>query len=842
MTRRPINFIDDIMRDVLNDKSIVPIVGNITSDYKVTYNIISPRIKKVNSVKSLPIISDPLRGLYTSLRPLFMKVLSNPQLTSLLIPLWHLYFAKIDLTNYEIRLYKPLNWNNNSKYYEVRIGNMMYRPYDYDNNDPKVVAHYINNRFNISAEVYSPFRVNYLDLNNLPDFKADTLEKTYFPTLLIYTRVGNNKHLKHLLIFAKDPAIEIRSVVPVCASLDSKIIFIGISCDKLKKILNTHDLDNFINGINIRIYNKSSGKRKDSELLDKGNEILHMASFDDITKLFKSISLVDTKLYLDQAICKKLFPSTSKTDDQATCKQLFSLTSKTDPPLYEIYSISNVNVLRYLYGYRIRFKIFSSYLSPPVIFYEDQNKVRGYGFSIFRTNGILLRINKNKLEKILYGILTIDNDLYKILEAKFYLYTNSISGPYNNNFFGSYIDYERVSENILYRQPDPKLNNEKFIKFIMDNAAYSLAFLLIRAISSILNTSIDNFILYLDNNENNIDIYILEKSSEGLGFTETMINKIFDNSNDMIEFYNLILGALYNQGIINTGNDICRLRYSRIQGEYDRQLNMVTSVNNDIKSIANYTEKILNSWIKRFNTEFPWDFLRNSILDYIYDDDKPLYNKILKDSRLKSSIEIVYGKYSQVCWDGCMQCIRLPEENGLLQPDYEIFLTSRRLGARIIETFKSYASNTYISTVDKNNYRHTILNLIDKAKLIIIVSPFFDEEMKEVFNKLFDKINKKEQINIIIFTRKTTYNENRELFEKLKKNAKIYTIDNLHSKIYIFDDKILWGSVNLTSSSLQRNIETLTISDSRVNLYDILGDFIENVLRENKWSFNQFFS
>jgi len=111
--RRPtkrINFIDDILREVLNDKSIVPIVGSISSDYKVTYNTISPNVRKVNSIKFAPAIPDPIRGLHTSLRPLFMKVLSESESTSLLIPLWHMYFAEIDLTNFEIRLYTPLYW------------------------------------------------------------------------------------------------------------------------------------------------------------------------------------------------------------------------------------------------------------------------------------------------------------------------------------------------------------------------------------------------------------------------------------------------------------------------------------------------------------------------------------------------------------------------------------------------------------------------------------------------------------------------------------------------------------------------------------------------------------
>jgi hypothetical protein len=821
--RRPtkrINFVDDILREVLNDKSIVPIIGNISSDYKVTYHIISPNERKVNGIKSAPAIPDPIRGLHTSLRPLFMKVLSESKSTSLLIPLWHMYFAEIDLTNFEIRLHTPSCWidNNNSRHYEIQIKKITYRPYDYDNKDFKIVEHFSRNKSSIKAEIYSPFRVNYLDLNYLPDFKLDTSNKKYFPSLLIYTKMGDKKLLKHLLIFAKDPDIKIESAVPVCASLDFKVIFVGISCDKLKKVLVTDDLDDFINGTNIKIINKGNN----SELLDKGEGIQRFVAFDDFTKLFKSFSLVNTKLHWDQRNRRKLFPSTSNSK-----------------PLYEIYFISDVDVIRYLYGYRIRFKSFTPYLSPPVIFYLDRSKLRGFGYLIYRTKGILLRIDNEQLEKLLYGILTVDNYLYNILKAKFFLYTKSKNSTLNDDYLGSYIDYQKVSENILFGKPDNEKDDETFVDFIMENAAYSLAYLLIRTISNKLNTDINNFILHLEKNKNEINIYILEKSSEGLGFTETITDTIFGNPNSITDFYDNILRSLYKGGIIDTNNDECKIRFSRTQSNYNKLLNIARNTNNNIDVITKRIEEILNDWQKRFNTEFPWDFLRNSILDYIRDADKQLYNKIISDPVLKSGIEIVYGKYSQVCWDGCMQCIRLPEDNDLLPPDFEIFLTSRRLGARIIEAFKSYTSNPPPSTINRDNYRNTILNLMDKAKLIILVSPFFDEETKDIFDKLLEKFNRKELMRVLIFTRETTYNENKDRFEKIKEFAKIYTLDNLHSKFYIFDNNILWGSVNLTSSSLQRNIETLTISNSQATLYDILGDFIKNVLKEKKLSFSQ---
>lgn len=804
--KRIVNVVDDILREVLNNRSIVPIIGNINSDYKVSYNILSPK-KIMRKSSKLPTISDPLTGLYTSLRPLFIKTFSRPHSTSILIPLWYFYFAKLSKNYNEIDLYTPDCWVKYpySAHYEVRIGDVRYIPYNYDPDEVKQITY--SDNFKASVEVYSPYRINYLDFDYIPAINPNNIEDESFPSLLIYTNEGNKKHLKHLLIFMRD-ANNNSSNIPVCASLDSKIVFIGVTCEKLSKYLDKDNLNDFINSIKICLISKSSKR----ECLYIRQGIESVKTFDDLVKLFKSVSLVATRLYLDKSELKQLFPFNDQLDQ-----------------LYTIYLINNVNIVRYIYGYRIRFKTFSYYYSTPVIFYDKDRKSRGYGYTIYNTKGIQITIDKKELKKILYGILVIDNELYRILRAKYILYKNSFSHVYSS-YLGGYINYEKISgivRNSNLGNLQSNYNMDDFIEFVITNAAYSLTYLFMRAISSILNTSIDNFILYLDMSQNDsIKIYILEKSSEGLGFTETMINQIFSNNNNMKRFYDLIISTLYKDDIIDTKNDTCQIRFSKTQLDYGNRLNKISAINNDIKEISKYAEEVINEWEIKVKTDFPWDFLRNVVLDYIHEKNNKLYSSIVNNQILKSSMEIIYGKYSKVCWDGCMQCIRLPEENGLLQPDFEIFLTSRRLGARLIEVLRSYLLPHSITTV--NNYKDTLLNLLGNAKrVIILVSPFFDDTMKEIFDKLLSKVNESNSMRIIIFTRENSYKEHKDIFEKIRKFAKIYYIDNLHSKIYIIDNIILWGSANLTSTSLQRNVETLTQTDALHVLYNILGDFIQ---------------
>lgn len=98
-----------------------------------------------------------------------------------------------------------------------------------------------------------------------------------------------------------------------------------------------------------------------------------------------------------------------------------------------------------------------------------------------------------------------------------------------------------------------------------------------------------------------------------------------------------------------------------------------------------------------------------------------------------------------------------------------------------------------------------LLSLFAESKNIVIISPFIN------FSKFFDYYNG-ESIKIAT-------NFTNEIFERTssdinffvraaENNAEISHIENLHSKIYVFDDCIIIGSSNFTYGGLKKNVET----------------------------------
>lgn len=98
-----------------------------------------------------------------------------------------------------------------------------------------------------------------------------------------------------------------------------------------------------------------------------------------------------------------------------------------------------------------------------------------------------------------------------------------------------------------------------------------------------------------------------------------------------------------------------------------------------------------------------------------------------------------------------------------------------------------------------------MLSLFAVSKNIVIISPFIN------FSKFFDYYNG-ERIKIAT-------NFTKEIFERgssdieffvraTENNAEIRHIENLHSKIYVFDDCIIIGSSNFTYGGLKKNVET----------------------------------
>jgi phosphatidylserine/phosphatidylglycerophosphate/cardiolipin synthase-like enzyme len=129
-------------------------------------------------------------------------------------------------------------------------------------------------------------------------------------------------------------------------------------------------------------------------------------------------------------------------------------------------------------------------------------------------------------------------------------------------------------------------------------------------------------------------------------------------------------------------------------------------------------------------------------------------------------------------------------------------------------------------------YKEELVNelkrLIDNSeKFLSIVSPYFEiwPEIYDSFKKLIEK-----NVKIKIFVRddkrnKFEYDYMIETIKKLK--IEIYSIKQLHAKIYINEKKAIIGSINITENAFSKSEEIGGITNND-NEYKQIKDILEN--------------
>lgn len=137
-----------------------------------------------------------------------------------------------------------------------------------------------------------------------------------------------------------------------------------------------------------------------------------------------------------------------------------------------------------------------------------------------------------------------------------------------------------------------------------------------------------------------------------------------------------------------------------------------------------------------------------------------------------------------------------------------------------------------------SEHNNTILNSIKATKKkISIVSPFIGFYTA----KLLSEIVKDNSLECIIITRfyREDFLNNASSLEGLKilnnVGAKLYALQDLHSKLYLFDEDVaIAGSANFTMGGFKFNHELSFIIEDEKKLYNDLSIYFENLLLEIK--------
>lgn len=121
-----------------------------------------------------------------------------------------------------------------------------------------------------------------------------------------------------------------------------------------------------------------------------------------------------------------------------------------------------------------------------------------------------------------------------------------------------------------------------------------------------------------------------------------------------------------------------------------------------------------------------------------------------------------------------------------------------------------------LNTVETNKSLFELQS--NNKKLEMIISPFINH--RKFLNGISKDTCIVTRFNINVFYKRSS--DFVLLKELHKKGIKIYALNELHSKIFLFDDCLITGSSNLTFSGLYKNVETnifMTRNDSEFNSF-----------------------
>ena len=122
--------------------------------------------------------------------------------------------------------------------------------------------------------------------------------------------------------------------------------------------------------------------------------------------------------------------------------------------------------------------------------------------------------------------------------------------------------------------------------------------------------------------------------------------------------------------------------------------------------------------------------------------------------------------------------------------------------------------------------------ILNSKHKILICNPWLDPE-HHVIKNLIAALNKKTSVEII--TLPPSKEKYRKALNKLSSNgAKIYFVENLHAKIFVFDFRyLIIGSTNLNTTSLGRNHEA-ALYTNKIDVIDNACEYIDELKKNSQ--------
>lgn len=426
------------------------------------------------------------------------------------------------------------------------------------------------------------------------------------------------------------------------------------------------------------------------------------------------------------------------------------------------------------------------------------------------TRAIALSIDSTWLRETIKELLLKDSELYTWVYIKYFILQNLDVNDVRRvaSFFWNLIRSNRNQmTNRFNRGLKSREVDDDLITFGCQILLHTLSHVMHEDIIAKLQTNPNN-IVYSYSEEPESDgkyrIFLFENAERGLGLSESFASRIRKEGR-------MIITKMIDDII-------------QIQLFHSRSLVSSASLeeaSENVRTILNH----LNFYNRTMQTNYGI-FVPVEIVRYILAREDRDTARLVTREDVSTFMDDILST-SQMCWDGCYQCVRL--ETGCHNPPYEqMFLVSKNLLLALLNKVRVLFSKTLTSTsstVTEGIEKKTILE-VGKAKNLFnyiksaqnnvkITSPWISEKVAKDICDLALKNDISFEILTSMDTSVRTHKNALRIFKQAsipKIKVRIIEDKQLHAKMVLIDQSsFIIGSANLTLSGLYENVESYVV-------------------------------
>jgi hypothetical protein len=443
------------------------------------------------------------------------------------------------------------------------------------------------------------------------------------------------------------------------------------------------------------------------------------------------------------------------------------------------------------------------------------------------TRAIALAIDANWLREFVNELLRKDSELYTWIYTKHFILQNLDVNDVRRlaAFFWDLIRSSRNRmTNRFKRGLESRAVDDNLVTFGCQTLLHTLSHVMHEEMIAKLQTSSGNIVYAYSRrpeSDGKYRIFLFENAERGLGLSESFALRIQKE------------GSMFVPKITE--------EIIKVQLLHSRSLVSSVSLKDaseNVRTIMTHLDSYNRAMQTNYGISVPVEIARYILAR----EDRDTARLIFRED-VSAFIDDILST-SQVCWDGCYQCVRL--ETGCHVPPYEqMFVTSKNLLLALFNAWHSMSDELAAKppAAPKGVKKQTILeigqaknlfNYIRSARSEVkITSPWISQRVAKDICDLALKKNIGFEILTSLDTTVRTHKNALKIFREAgipKIKVRVIEDKQLHAKMVLVDESsFIIGSANLTLSGLYENVESYVVLSGTDVVSRSLAEF------ENLW-------